>query len=110
MKGSFVAEARLFSWITDVLVKQGLEEVQIKSHIIDNNDVIFEIYDTVYFGGEKGTRMTQLRRGAFVSLVKDVLGSGTSIDILCDDVSVYYRIGLGGYDNTTRKRKKRRGR
>lgn len=109
MNGSFVAKNRLFSLIIKSLEKQGLEEVQIKSHIIDNNDVIFEIYDAIYFGGEKVKRMMQFRRGAFVGIVKDVMGSDISIEILCDCDEVYYRIGLSGRDNVTRKRKKRRG-
>lgn len=110
MKGSFVAESKLFSWIIGALENLGLEEVQIKSHIIDNNEVIFEIYDAVYFGGEKGIRMTELRRGAFIAIVRDVIGENTSIEILCDGEEVNYRIGLSGNDNVTRNRKKRRGR
>ena len=110
MMGGFISEARLFLYIKEYFEKLGLEDVELKSYLLDNAEVIFVLYDTIYARGEKARRMLQFKKGAFARLVQDILGSETYLEIFSDGDDVNYRLSFKAENKNSYNRVRKRGR
>ncbi len=105
MMGGFISEARLFLYIKEYFEKLVLEDVELKSYLLDNAEVIFVLYDTIYARGEKARRMLQFKKGAFALLVQDILGSETYLEIFSN-----YRLSFKAENKSSYNRVRKRGR